>query len=717
MNNLKIIKKMLQRIFVCTIFCFSTLSMADDFKLTTTDNPSDLLILDNGQSKLHLLDKMGPVFEVEDNLIRPENYTTKVTSVQTEGGIKKLKCLAEADDLKAEYEIWIEQKSDTEVTFTISGSANVSEFQIGKITGSEQPFKQFYTGEREMESFPKNDGMCPMIYWPAGDIYIYTNWDMSYTNSAVYKHRLLPKENFLAKNPPVGCDFFYAVLSDGSRPKLKERFTICFSKNLWDSYGKKNNPSEYRQELAGMVYFDSWSESFTSTLDALKWIKQVTDGRTKLYTIIQTWADWKSWDASNPDAYRIPDHNQTGEIYGNKAQLLEIMNIAKSMGRAGLRCNYMHIGQDSWSVKEGFVKHAIDSKGQQAWYTDFNSVKVLVEKQENDIKKDFAPTTAFHDQWASGGCGWPIINFDSSVKGAGTLSGTAEKIKEICKFTKGVHNGPLSSETLNGEFLIGEFIDTGDYGIYGADDRFDISPEYKLRRLHEQTVLYGMGLGYRFYFGPWEDDWAKVDGVGYQYYYNNDEQFDKYRACEILWGNGAYLFFRGNMRKVHILDECMTVGIAQKYYVLQPVEYVKYSKTGIWKTFDKIIRDCNSSEELFQWQHRFHIKFKNGCHIWVNRSPKPMQVRYLTNKTIKLPQDGWLIYTEDGNLVAYTALTNDSVVAGSEGRVIFCEDKNQNIKYVNPRKLLGYEGVNKPTIWVNGKHSYTLDDPETTFRK
>jgi hypothetical protein len=702
-------------VFICAVLYLSSFVVAEDFKLTVTDNPSDLLILNYGENKLHLLDKMGPVFEVEDNLYGPDSYKTKIINVKNEAQLKKLRCSAESKDFKEEYEIWIEQKTNDEVVFTISGPGNVSEFQIGNITGCQQAFKQFYTGEREMESFPKNDGMCPMIYWPGGDLYIYTEWDMSYANSANYKHRMLPKSNFLAKNPPAGSDFSYAVLSDGSRPRLKERFTIRCSKNLWDAYGKKNNPSEYRQELADMIYFDSWSESFSSTLNCLKWLKETTNGKVKFYTIIQTWADWKHWDDTNPDAYRIPDHDQTGEIYGNKSQLLEIMSIAKSMGRAGLRCNYMHIGPQSWSIKEGLVKRAIDSKGQQAWYTDFNSAKLLIEKQENDIKKDFAPTTAFHDQWASGGCGWPIINFDSSVKGAGTLSHTQGIIKEICKYTKAFHSGPLSSETLNGEFLIGEYVDTGDYGIYGADDRFDISPEYKLRRLHELSVLYGMGLGYRFYVGPWEDKWGKGASPEYSYYYDDNEKLDKYRACEVLWGNGAYLDFKSRMRKVHALEECMTVGIAQKYYVLQPVDYVKYGNNGRWKTFENIMKDSNSSEDLFKWQKNFHIKFKNGCHIYVNRGEEPLQLRYLKNKNIKLPQDGWLIYTEDGNMIAYTALVTDPVVAGSEGRTVFCEDKNRGIKYVNPRKIMSYEGVSKPTIWLNGKSVYTLDEPNAKF--
>jgi hypothetical protein len=658
---------------------------------------------------------MGPVFEVDDNLIGPDSYKTKIIDVQSEGQIKKIKCSAEFENFKAGYEIWIEQKTNSEVVFTVSSTGNVSEYQIGNITGTRKSFKQFFTGERELESFPKNDGMCPMIYWPDGDLYIYSEWDMGYANSANYKHRLLPKNNFVAVNPPVGSDFSYAVLSDGSRPKLKERFTIRCSKNLWDAYGKKNNPSEYRHELADMVYFDSWSESFSSTLNCLKWLKETTNGKVKFYTIIQTWADWKCWDETNPDAYRIPDHNQTGEIYGNKTQLLEIMNIAKSMGKAGLRCNYMHIGPGSWSIKEGLVKHAIDSKDQQAWYTDFNSVKVLIEKQENDIKKDFAPTTAFHDQWSSGGCGWPIINFDSSVQGAGTLSHTQGVIKEICKYTKAFHNGPLSSETLNGEFLIGEYVDTGDYGIYGADDRFDISPEYKLRRLHELSVLYGMGLGYRFYVGPWEDNWGKGNSPEFSYYYDDNEKLDKYRACEVLWGNGAYLDFKARMRKVHALEECMTVGIAQKYYVLQPVEFVKYGNNGQWKTFEKLMKDSNSSDELFKWQKCFHVKYKNGCHVYVNRGQEPLQLRYLKNKNIKLPQDGWLIYTEDGNMIAYTALVTDPVVAGSEGRAVFCEDKITGIKYVNPRKLMSYEGVSKPTIWLNGKSVYTLSDPDAKF--
>jgi hypothetical protein len=266
---------------------------------------------------------------------------------------------------------------------------------------------------------------------------------------------------------------------------------------------------------------------------------------------------------------------------------------------------------------------------------------------------------------------------------------------------KSIHQGPLGSESYIADFQFGEFMDTSDFQLFAGDQRFDFTPEEKLRLIQPLTVVHSMGLGYRFFFGPWEKDWM---ARGCESYFNNDEKLDSYRACEILYGNGGYLFFYSSMRKVHALTECFTVGVLQRHYALQNVDYVKYGKGNLWKTLDKLIENPNvdSLDKLHSWRKRFHVRYKNGCHVYVNRDTEPLQVTTESNSTFKLPQNGWLVYTEDGGLLAYTTLVD------------FCEDKPRKIKYVNPRGS-HFMNVDKPTVWLDGKVHFVLEDPQTTF--
>jgi hypothetical protein len=377
-----------------------------------------------------------------------------------------------------------------------------------------------------------------------------------------------------------------------------------------------------------------------------------------------------------------------------------------------MRCNYLHVNDGSWSYQEGLIKKAKgSSSGEDSWFGELNSIKPLIVRQEKDIHKTFYTNAALHDQWGSVGTGYAVVNMDAEIEGAGKVSSVRAILRDICKTTKSIHKGPLSSESLISEFLIGEYLDTGDYNVFGAAQRFDFSPEYKLRRLHSLTTVHSMGLGYRHYY---RGNWAENKEPGQDKYFGSDEDLDSYRACEVLYGNGGYLFVKKYMRKIHALTECMTVGVAQRYYALQPLDYVKYSNGGRWTTIDRIIPKVDSAEELHEYYKRFHVRYDNGCNVWVNRDDTPFDVRIPGNKIITLDTNCWLVYTEDGDLLAYTAVVSDPVVAGYKGRVDFCESAKLGIKYVNPRNIQRYEGASKPTVWIDGKVHFVLNDPETT---
>jgi hypothetical protein len=712
-------KRSVKAIIPAILFLFPVFSLGEipDPWSINKKNASDPLLYTCGGKQLHLLKNLGPVFVGGDGQIGPSDYQTEVTAVEEKDGAVILKCRAVADGLKGDYTLQFKKPADGSMEMIVDGGKNVAGFQCGNMDGSNEAFKQFYIGQRDMEAYTGNDGAPPLIYWPAGKVYFFGRLDLDASHSAGYDHRLMPKKNFLAKNPPLSSDTAYGVLTDRTRPALHERYIFRAAASMWDAYGPiPTRPSEYRRELAGMIFNDVWDCSFGVETFYLDWLKNVTAGQVKFYTVVEQWG-WAGFDDTLPDLYRTPDHADPAARYGTKQELKKLVDLGNSLGRTALRTNYLLIRPEaSYSAKAGLAKPALNTDGTAKWHSDLSSILSLVKRQDGEFHRDFGTTAAFSDQLSSGGHSSGFINYDAKTAGAGTIGGVRQDLRDLCKAMKQIHQGPLGSESYIADSQFGEFMDTGDYQIFAADTRFDFTPEEKLRRIHPLTVTHSMGLGYRFFFGPWEKDWM---AKGFEAYFGPDEKIDSYRACEILYGNGGYLFFYSGMRKALALTECFTVGVVQRHYALQPVDFVKYGKGTLWKTLDQLVtnKQIDTLDKLHGWFKRFHIRFANGCHVYVNRDSVPLSVLTPDNRTFKLPQNGWLVYTEDGNLTAYTALVSDPFFPARESRVDFCEDKARGIKFVNPRKTARYLDVAKPTVWLNGKIHFVLDDPETTFQQ
>ena len=654
--------------------------------------------------------------------IGPDVYSTTVLSSSVINGYTVMHCKATATGFSATYALKFHQTNPAYAgdpnCMEILAQADpndrndpnyvpVANFIPGIIQAN--GLKQFYSGQRDVDPFPGNYGVPPLIYWPTGAVYLYGFFDCDWTDSSWITHSLNPKSNFLVNNPPLSSYSVYDKLSNGSRPLLKERYVIHASANMWKAFGlMTNNPSTYRDELKNMVFFDDWGASFEIGKFTLNWLKNVVADKMNSYTVVEGWQSG-GFDDCDPDSYRIPDHNQPARQFGTKNQLLQYITSGKNAGRIGLRCNYMVAANNSWSIQEGSVKKALNSNGVPQWFTDFNSVEPLVSSQEGDIHTDFNTTAVFHDQWASG----TPVNLNANWIGAECPSATSRQtIRRICQSAKTTHGGPMGSESLFMEYLLGEYVDTGDFDVMNADTRYDFVPEYKLYRLHQLSTFHGMGLGHRFFTGV--DD---IEAGNYSYFMD-DEKLDGYRACEVLYGNGGYLFScaypRYGLREIHALTECFTIGVVQRYYALQQLDYMQYGKAGQWKTFDQIITSSSTLADVQSWFKKFHVRYTNGCHVWVNRDTSNLAVTLPDSNVVTLPQNGWLVYTEDCNVVAYTALS----AAGDPDpnkRVDFCNDKNRGIKYVNPRTASSYKGVNKPTVWFNNVIHFVLDDSQKTF--
>jgi hypothetical protein len=680
------------------------------------EDASNPLQLRHNDKILNLLDGIGPVFAISANEnVAPIDYDVSVKSVSLSANGGKYECTATVDDMSFSYTIEFKVLDENSVELIVEGNNNVFALQTGTVTGVDEQFKQFNTGERDLESHFGNSSYPAVIFWQSAGIYILGEFDPDYSNCSFPRHRNPSRRSFLVDNPPLSIDPHYGLLTDGSRNNLKERFVIRFSENLWDVYGEiKQQKSEYTDFLKTAVYLDGWFERFCYGKKTIEFLQEALPKEIGLLTTIQHWAAWNKWDGTCPDSWQAPEHTTPWTKYGTADELHEYIDLARSMGKVGLRQNYLYVADNSWSYEKGLFKKAQRSSGEDAWFSNLHTVKPLLVRQETEIKNTFNVNAAFHDQWVSAGTGYPIVNYDAESENPGTVSGLREIIRDLASTTKDIMQGPLLSESMISEYLYGEYIDAGDYCIFGANERVDFAPEYKLRRLHSLAMAYGMGLGYRHYYrGNWEVNRASGDDK----YFNSDEELDSYRACTVLYGNGAYLFGKRFLSKSHVLTEFMTVGIAQRYYAFEPIEYIKYSSGGRFRTLEQIIPNVQSAADLHKWYQRFHINYKNGTHVWVNRGDNPFDVTTPENEVITLGKNCWLAYSEDGNLLAYTAMTECPVVAGLPGRVDYARCKKIGVEYANPRTIKRFKDVSLPTVWIDGKKHFALKNPKETVEQ
>jgi hypothetical protein len=699
---------------LCATTCAWSAELIDGWQIHADRANSPLSFTVRGKT-LEVIKGFGPVFAIGDSQIEPGDYTASVTSSTVEDGATVINCRADVEGTQQAYTLRLKKLPDGAMELIVDGGKNVSGFQCGSMTGDDAVFKRFYVGYRDAEAYPNAEGPMPIAYWPARKVFFTGGVDLDVSHGACYTHRVPARSSFIGVNTPIGADMCYALLTDGTRPALHERYVFRASSDLWSAMGPMpNTPSAYRHEMAEMIYCDLFDDNFAKQTFFMDWLKKNAGDVVKFYSVIEQWGGG-GFDDTLPDLYRVPDFASPQPRYGTKEELQTFVSLCRTMGRVALRTNYMAIHPDtSFSFKEKKFTMALEADGKPKWHANLRTILPLVKFQDGEIHRDFGTTAAFSDQISSAGNSAVYVNCDAKEPGAGTISAARAALMTIAKTMKEIHNGPLGSESYMADYQFGEGMDTGDYQIFAGNQRHDFTPEEKLRRYHQLAVSHSMGLGYRFFFGPWEADWHPR---GAELYFNHDDKLDAYRSCEILYGNGGYLYFYSCMRLVHALTECYTVGLAQRHYALQPIDYVKYGKGTVWKTLDALITapEISSSAKLYEWYRRFHIRYQNGCHVYVNRSDTPMDVILPSKATCKLPKDGWLVYTEDGQFIAYTALVADPFFPANPGtRVDFAEDKKRGIRYVNPRGS-HFMNVNKPTVWIDGKVRCVLDEPNLSF--
>jgi hypothetical protein len=376
---------------------------------------------------------------------------------------------------------------------------------------------------------------------------------------------------------------------------------------------------------------------------------------------------------------------------GTIADLRALCGVGKRLGRCGFRTNYRIVTAESPSYRREVARRAVDSDGRPLDRLRCADWLPVARRAEEEIRQAFAPTATFTDQMTSGAAPWEWHDF-AAEDGSRSLRGTLAHQRTLARLLKDTHRGPLGSETLSDQHLLGEFVDFGDYGIMDGHHRL-VSPEFKLRRLQGLSAFHGLGLMYRFYEMP---PFPRFHS-GSTTFAEDPAQLDDYRACEVLYGNGAYLC-HGFANWRYYLTEILLIGQLQRYWCGQPVRDVRYWHAGAWTTLAEFVQGGGVPSTL-PWEPptpafgRIRIDYANGLVVVASRLAEPFAVADAGERGVILPKAGWVAWHPDGSILAFSACW-----PGSEHRVDFLRDRRAGVQYLDPR---GREvlGVSEITAW------------------
>jgi len=692
-----------------------------EYKVDLNQPLSPITVRYHGQT-VPLIDRMGPVLNCSGKSLNPGEYDLDLFRYSADPARHRVFAVYRVKNFNNEkIYYWLTFRTDgpflridMEMREPVCSQVNPGRLQ--KL----EAFKPLTMMRRLRESWQTNEVQA--AYWhKKGKFWVVGEFELSESNS---DNGGLGCESQASWGTEIASVATYAPYALGQRRPMKETLRIGVNKDLWKAAGPlDNSPSEFAAELGRSMFVDFWGvgphwKSDKAFLDRLA---MQTAGTISFYTIIQGWATG-GFDGMNPDAY------WTGELepdtrYGTLAELKNLVATAKNYGRVGMRTNYLYIASKNVpSFKSGLIQgrlqQAIPEKGglinletrnfTMSAQTDWERLSRF---QETDIQRDFGINAQFVDQLAS--YGGPGAQKDLTPWNLGTGVGRCAEdvLKHFARSLVDIHGGPISSETLNAEQLLGYWVATGDYGIFNGANRL-VSPEYKLHRLHRLSTFHGIGLAYRFYAYPQSfnntSDWI---GNGHGKYWglaphNFYAGIDAYRAMTVLYGNGAYFYSdlsfppAARCHEEQAFTEAMTVGVLQRYYALQEVKRVSYRWKGAWRSLNELMDD----PEIQFGFHRddcpafktIRVEYANGLSVTVNRDEKPVTVVVDGTKII-LPKDGYVGSMADGSVLVYSGIG-----PLSPDRIDFSADRLRGIRFINPREK-SVEGVTTPTLWVNGK--------------
>ncbi len=517
-------------------------------------------------------------------------------------------------------------------------------------------------------------------------------------------------------NPFLAPQMRYHANTAGARQPLHEEIEIRVDDELWQAVPTfpASRKSQWAEELVNTVLIDSWSHDSAADLTHfLQTLQRIAGRDTQFFTI------WAAWGAGGHDAY-TPDSiwlnhnpsyppNHTG--FGSLSSMRSLADVGDAAGWMTFRTYYSQVSTEGPSYLDGLVHNTLNADGSVGPFSKLNELPPIYQRQEPEIKAHLGSSGSFTDSLSTG---YPSSHrdYDAAVANGLSTEWVVQLERTMADYLEQIHGGPVTGEAVSNEVLLGPWVATGQFDMHNGRGR-RMTPEYKLRRLHGLSVFHGMGQNYRFtdISERWQASEYNRNG------WRDQALLDDYRATQILFGNGGYLYLENQLEEApwaHYLSEVLIVAPLQQYFALQPVTTIEYETSGqapgTWSTLESLVEDHGfvmktNTGRLPQdpWTpkdqspefDRIRVTYANGLTIVVNRGSSSFAIS-AAGQALTLPAGGWAAWDAPaGN----TVLAYSAFAPGTSHRIDFLQDQGRGVRYVDPRGATHF-GVDKPTQWV-----------------
>ncbi len=567
----------------------------------------------------------------------------------------------------------------------------------------------------ETKGFGANQKAC---YIDQDDLWVWAFWKPEASKGTFWK---ITQPGYRNTNSGSGDfllmpDMVYHKNTANQRQPLYEEIEIRAGEGLWDAVPTfpPSRISPWATELADAVYIDTWSHDSAAELTHLvQTLKRVAGQGVSFFT---NWATWGSGGHSGflPDSLWL-DHdphylpNHAG--FGSLERMQALADVGDAAGWLAFRTFYSDIKDESPSFQEGLVHWTLTANGSQGPFSKRGEWPPLYERQQGEIQELLRASGSFTD---SLGAGFPYSyrDYDAAVPGGLAMDVAVSLDRAMADHFELVHEGPVTGEAVKNEVLIGPWVATGEYDMHNGRGR-RMTPEYKLRRLHGLTTFHGMGQNYRFYDINLRWSASEVHRNGWR----AQDQLDDYRATQLLFGNGGYVYAENHLEDApwgHYLSEVLMVAPLQHHFALEPVNTIEYETSGqgpgTWTTLESLVENQNfvmetnfGRETAPPWGalpqspelERIRVTYANGLKVVANRGATNFVVT-AGSETLTLPPSGWAIW---GSPAGNAVLAYSAYAPGTSHRIDYLEDFGAGVRFVDPRGGTHFE-VQRPTQWV-----------------
>jgi hypothetical protein len=446
----------------------------------------------------------------------------------------------------------------------------------------------------------------------------------------------------------------YSPRSDGRRNAVSETLEVITNPDIDKIFPViANPPSPYREQMAGRIVLDVWSEPFDQIAAELDLLRRA--GIRRCAVVVH---DWQRFGYDNA----LPDHTPANRDLGGDGGMRRLSTAAARSGcLMALHENYV----DYYPNVPGFDRSAIAlnadgslqkatlnlTTGLQAYATKRTRMLAYAQEQAAIISEAYKPTAAFIDV-NSAVPPWWRADMDSTIVDAGRFTPFALNSVRLWHLERIAHSGPVLGEGKAHWFwsglLDGVEAQTGEGHVQDRmGEKLPLFVDFDLLRIHPLQVNHGMG-----YFERWTPTATCV---------RTPEESDAYRMQEVAFGHSPFLGCGEWNDPYRAMVESGLIGpVSQRYGISRPV-VIAYRLKGKWVEPSDAAR-----AQVFS---QVRVTYRNGLDVVVNGSSEPLNWRGRS-----LPIFGW--YAKGAGVEAYTAYCG----------ITICDfAQTANSLYANPR--------------------------------